>query len=394
MNHRLGYNAALCLIGIFAVCFAAAFGEEQGMKIESQILNNPAGPTVGVYYYPWFRGADAGRSRGQWSRVMRLHLVPPQTPKCGKYDSADPNVIGEHISQSLQGGIDFWAVSWWGPDSPTDRVFKDNILKHPDAAKLKYAVLYESTGRLGTFDQPTYENWISDLRYIRDTYFGNPNYLKVNGRPAIFVYLTREYFRNKGHEALEQMRKEFPEIYIVGDDVYYGSDSAGAYKAEWAKIFDAVTVYDVYGQSIGRYGATQKAIDFMAGNYQKAKEIANSVGVGFMPTIAPGYNDTAVRKGHPGRARYFTDAPDSKEGDVFRAMIRRAALPSLDPTCGSILLVTSFNEWFEDSQIEPTSGTAPESSKDDSADGQYYTGGSIYRDYGTLYLDILKEEVK
>jgi hypothetical protein len=78
-----------------------------------------------------------------------------------------------------------------------------------------------------------------------------------------------------------------------------------------------------------------------------------------MPTIAPGYNDTAVRKGHPGRARYFTDVEDSREGDVFREMIRQAALPNLDSTCDRMMLVTSFNEWFEDSQIEPTKGTAP-----------------------------------
>ena len=31
---------------------------------------------------------------------------------------------------------------------------------------------------------------------------------------------------------------------------------------------------------------------------------------------------TAVREGHPGRARYFTDVEDSEEGDLFRAMIR------------------------------------------------------------------------
>jgi hypothetical protein len=75
-------------------------------------------------------------------------------------------------------------------------------------------------------------------------------------------------------------------------------------------------------------------------------------------------------------------------------MIRRAALPNLDTTCERMMLITSFNEWFEDSQIEATAGTAPESTTDDSEDGKYYTGGSIYRDYGTLYLDILKEEVK
>jgi hypothetical protein len=54
---------------------------------------------------------------------MRLHLVPPQEPKCGLYDSADPAIVQEHISQSLRAGLDFWAVSWWGPNTPTDNVF-------------------------------------------------------------------------------------------------------------------------------------------------------------------------------------------------------------------------------------------------------------------------------
>jgi hypothetical protein len=373
----------------FLFFVSAVYGNESAMENQSgQACGESAKVKVGVYYYPWYEGGSADRP-GQWSRVLRRHLVPPQEPKCGLYASDDPAVIGEHISQSLRGGVDFWAVSWWGPDSPTDKVFKDSILTHPEAGKLKYAILYESTGRLGDFDKPDYMNWISDLKYIRDAYFKNPNYLTINGRPGLFVYLSREYFRNKGSAALEQMRKAFPEIYLVGDDVF-GKE----YKTEWAKNFDAVTVYDVYGQSIGKYGSTRKAVEFLAANYRQAKEAANRMGVAFMPTVAPGYNDTAVRKGHPGRARYFTDTADSKEGDVFREMIRRAALPNLDPLCGRVLMVTSFNEWFEDSQIEATAGTAAESSTDDSQDGKSYTGGSIYRDYGMLYLDILKEEAR
>jgi hypothetical protein len=397
MNRILSRLPLLSLIGwVFLFSITVVYGGEQAMeKSAVQPQNKPAGANVGVYYYPWYNlSSDPNRTRNQWSRVMRTHLNPPQEPKCGRYDSADPAVVKEHIAQSLRAGLNFWAVSWWGPKSPTDTVFKDVILKHPDAGKLKYAILYESTGRMDGFANPTYKNWISDLQYIKETYFANPNYLQINGRPVIFVYLTREYFRNKGREALEQMRKQFPEIYLVGDDVYFGSDPAEKYKAEWAKNFDAVTAYDVYGQSIGKFGGTQKAVDFLADNYRQAKETANSVGVAFMPTIAPGYNDTAVRKGHPGRARYFTDVKDSKEGDIFREMIRRAALPNLDSKCDRIMLVTSFNEWFEDSQIEPTAGTAAESSTDDSPDGKSYTGGSTYRDYGTLYLDILREEVK
>ncbi len=351
--------------------------------------NDPADPNakpvVGVYYYPWYRGPGQGRS-SQWRNVMRLRLVPPQQPKAGLYNSADPNVIAEHIAQSVRGGIDFWASSWWRPGDRTDQTLRDVILPHPDAGKLKYAILYESTGRLGTFARPDYGRWIDDLTYLQETYFDHPYYLRIDGKPVIFVYLTREYFRNKGAEALAEMRAEFPNLYLVGDDVF-----GAGYRAEWARSFDAVTAYDVYGQSVGPRGGTRAAIDLLARNYATAKQAANSIDVAFMPTIAPGYNDTAVREGHPGRARYFTDVENSQEGDIFRAMIERVALPNLDPRCGRIMMVTSFNEWYEDSQIEATAGTQPPTTTDDSDTGTFYTGGQRYPDYGPLYLDILRQ---
>ncbi|MBW1895349.1 MAG: glycoside hydrolase family 99-like domain-containing protein [Deltaproteobacteria bacterium] len=350
---------------------------------------------VGVYYYPWYRGDGGSRwfEKNRWRRAMRLHLKNPQKPKSGLYNSRDPKVIADHIEQSIRGGISFWAVSWWGPGEDTDETFRENILKHPDSSKLKYAILYESTSRMRSFKKPNYSKWVGDLEYLKKNYFDDPRYLKINGRPVIFVYLSREYFRNKGQNALKQMREKFPEIYLVGDDVYFGDGSEEDYKSEWAKNFDAVTAYDVYGQSIGKFGCTQKAIKFLAKNYQQAKKAANSVGTAFMPAIAPGYNDTAVRRGHPGRARYFTDVENSKEGDIFREMIRQVALPNLDPLCNNIIMVTSFNEWYEDSQIEATAGTSPASTTDDSKTGNYYTGGQKYNDYGYLYLDILKEEI-
>ena len=153
-----------------------------------------------------------------------------------------------------------------------------------------------------------------------------------------------------------------------------------------------MTSYDVYGQSTGLYKATGRAVDALASNYANAKKVANSAGTAFVPAVAPGYNDTAVRPGHPGTARYFVDQPDSKEGDLFRAMIRQAALPNLDERCGRLLMVTSFNEWYEDSQIEATAGDAGTTAVDNSDSKSHFTGGDRYTDYGPLYLDILREE--
>ena len=340
-------------------------------------------PRVGVYYYPWYAGST------EWRRVMRTRLDAPPEPKVGRYRSDDPNVVGDHIAQSLRGSVSFWAVSWWGAGQRCDRNFRNAILAHPNAGSLQYAILYEVTGRFGRFNNPDYSHWIGDLTYLEETYFSPPYYLQIDGRPVIFVYLTREYFRDRGHAALKEMREKFPHVYLIGDDVF-----GAGYRSEWAKNFDAVTAYDVYGQSVGRFGGTRKAIAFLAENYQRAKREANSVGTAFIPTIAPGYNDTAVREGHPGRARYFSDVEGSREGDIFRAMIREAALPHLDPRSDRTLMVTSFNEWYEDTQIEATSGTAPPSDTDDSTGGIYYTGGQRYVDYEYLYLDILREMLK
>lgn len=395
MSTTLSASASSTAALMMLIALVHTVGAQDGPRTmpgdREPAVESSSTPNVGVYYYPWYGQGWAPKS--QWRRAMRLHLEHPQEPMDGLYDSRDDGVIASHIEQSVRGGIGFWAVSWWGPGSYTDRTFKRNILRHPDASKLKYAILYESTGRMGSFNRPSYRHWISDLEYLKQNYFNDPRYLKIQGRPVIFFYLSREYFRDRGHEALQEMREKLPEVYLVGDDVFFGGSAEGGYQAEWAKNFDAVTAYDVYGQSIGMLGGTRKAVDFLAGNYRQAREAANQAGAAFMPAIAPGYNDTAVRRGHPGRARYFTDVKDSKEGDVFRDMIRRAALPNLDPSCGNILMVTSFNEWYEDTQIEATAGTAPPSTTDDSDSGRHYTGGQRYEDYGNLYLDILRETV-
>lgn len=398
MKNLLRFGVILCIVCTFsfvaAVAGNSASEEKPDLqdKLPSQIKSEASKPIVGVYYYPWYHKPSFWRSRHKWNHAMRLLLKHPQEPKAGLYNSRDPEVIGEHISQSVRGGISMWAVSWWGPHGRKNAVFRDNILTHPDAGKLKYAILYESTGRLKSFKRPNYRHWLRDMDYLNKTYFNHPYYFKIDGRPVVFVYLTREYFRDKGHEVLAEMRKKFPQIYLVGDDVYSVEDSS-EYQASWARQFDAITAYDVYGQSIGRYGGTKKAVDFLAATYRHAKTAANSVGTAFMPTVAPGYNDTAVRKGHPPRARYFTDVKDSKEGDIFREMIDKAAFPNLDPSCGNVMMVTSFNEWYEDSQIEATSGQAPPSNTDKSKSKTYYTGGQTYHDYEYLYLDILNDAV-
>jgi hypothetical protein len=339
---------------------------------------------VGTYYYPWYGPGVGGHG---FDHTLREHLVPKQRPLLGHYDNADSEVIAIHIHQSVRANIRFWACSWWGPESYEDRMLTSHILPHASAGELKYAILYESTGRLGSFSNPDYSRLLPDFTYLSTHYFGHPHYLRIDGRPVVFIYLTRVYFRNQGDQALADLRGAFPNLYIVADDVFGLS-----YKSSYAAKWDAVTAYDVYGQTMQNYGSTRAALNRLDSILNDAKAAANSVNVGLIPFACPGFNDRAVRSGHVGAPRYFQDDPQSVEGDFFRSMLRDVVVPQVDPLAKNMLMITSFNEWHEDTQIEPTEGTSGTTALDDSPGGSDYTQGHQYTDYGHLYIDILREE--
>jgi hypothetical protein len=72
-------------------------------------------------------------------------------------------------------------------------------------------------------------------------------------------------------------------------------------------------------------------------------------------------------------------------------MLDRVVLPHTDPDVNDLILVNSFNEWHEDTQIEPTIITPP-TTTDDTPTGTGYTAGYQYEGYGNLYLDILRDK--
>jgi glycoprotein endo-alpha-1,2-mannosidase len=343
-------------------------------------------PTVGVYYYPWYGSFTGGHSLNQ---SLRGHLVPAQPPAIGYYDNRNSANIASHIDQSHRGNIDFWAVSWWGPSSAENTTFRGSILAHPRASELKYAVHYESTGRLGTFAAPNYSNLIPDFRYLALNYFPNPNYLRIDDRPVVFMYVTRAYFNTQtARDAVASLRatmqSEFGiNPYIVGDDVF-----GGDVNLQRAQLWDAITDFDVYGTSLQSAGPNSAALTNLAGVYDNARAVIANTNVGFIPTASPGFNDTGVRTGHPPAPRYMLDDQTSTEGLLFKRMLNEVAVPRVDPKADNILMINSFNEWHEDTQIEPTI-IAPRTNVDNSTD-QRYAQGYYYQGYGDLYLNMLR----
>ncbi len=131
--------------------------------------------------------------------------LPQERPRA--YDSRDPSVLAEHIERAKAAGIDGFVVDWYGPpdtvpdcsgsceEDPKDceRSHMDQatagLLSEAEARDFRVALLYdEGTVRQAESSPAAYQaRVISDLTYAM-TYFGSPAYLRLGGKPALFVF--------------------------------------------------------------------------------------------------------------------------------------------------------------------------------------------------------------
>ncbi len=297
------------------------------------------GYLVGAYFYPWY-----GPGSRHWQDGYAGH------PALGEYDSSDPAVIAQQIDWAAGSGVDFFAFSWWGPGSPEDRALHDAFLGSPRAAAMRFAILYETTGRLqpsagGTIDLSAAENrrvLLNDFAYLQATYWNDPRCLKVDGRPVVLLYLARQLTGDVAGalaDVRQAARSQGSDVYVIGDEVFW---------RQWhpldpgrLKLYDAVTAYNMHASVAGiADGFTGKVQQ----EYAAWRAQALAAGVAFVPGILPGFDDTHVRPaaGHP---------PIPRSTALFRqqlAMGLDLAQPPLN-----MVLITSWNEWHEDTSIEP-----------------------------------------
>lgn len=353
---------------------------------------------LGAYYYLWYPG--------NWGEgYLNGRLTPPQWPALGQYESSDLKTIEQHIAWSSQYGIHFWAVSWW-PDQPQlDGILREKILKAKNTEDIKFCIFYETAG-LGlvddriTFTSDKTKKMISDFKYLAQTYFSHPSYLKINGRPVVVIYLTRT-FDGQYPEAISGLRKSLKELgfdpFLVGDEIFWYvirtaplSPSPNPNR-DRIRLFDGITAYNMYNWAKPKQMGYGNASTFLSDVHDLYGQYKSALGKegSLIPSIIPGYNDRGVRLSdkHPAIPRQF--APGAEEGSFFKEALKRTVLPFIDPHI-PMALITSFNEWNEGTQIEPTVESNP-TRQDRSPSKTEYTQGYAYGGYGEKYLSILQD---
>ena len=387
----------------------------QGISASGQ--SSAVHPLVGAYYYLWNPENFSGGT-------LRAHLTPPQLPAASLVNSQNIRTARRDIANASHAGINFFAMDWWPYDpgsSPRIAEQADamkTFLAAPNIAKIRFAMFYE-TWNLGfnpgnestpvTFRMELHFD--SDMAAFARDYFHDPSYLRIDGRPVVFLYLTRTLtgdvagMINGARTVLKAMGFN---PFFIGDEVYWRvtPETPGptvpvlttAPQSARIEQFDAITSYTLYygdpdfllgptGDYTGYPGATDIVADerHLLNEYSAASDGRVPV----IPDISSGFNDRGFRlpTDHPAQPRQWLpgEGPASTLDHLFRCV----ALPEVDPAL-PIVMVTSWNDWNEDTGIEPISGTPTRT--DDSPSGDEYTQGYTYGGEGRAALRVLRTD--
>ena len=362
---------------------------------------------VGAHCYLWFpENFKHGTLRGK--------LAPPQRRSVKDYNSHDPATAEQHIAWCSQYGIDFLTLDWWPNRPQQNAAITNGFLRAANIADIRFCIFYETWG-LGfnkdygctELDDAGRDRLIEQLSGIADAFFDHPSYLRIAGRPVIVLYLTRT-LTGQYAEAVAGFRERAGRMgfdpYIIGDEIFWKVSpllDPGTIPHPLTDrpqpgrmgCFDAITAYNMYenGNTTQRgYGAKSTFVADVADCFRRFREAAGTE-IDFVPSVIPGYNDRGVRRvaDHYVIPRQWT--PDGPEGSFLAESFERLAFPFIDPDI-NMILVTSWNEWNEDTAVEPLDPSPPVT-RDRSRSGTAFTQGYRYTGYGTTYLEVIRDKV-
>lgn len=283
-------------------------------------------------FYPWFGhynhwNLSSRQPPLSWASEY-LPSVSAQTnePARALYDSNDTDVILWQLGKMRQAGLDFAISSWWGRSTYDDKVLQKIIFgvmprndnPYPD---LRWSIVYEKV----RFSDPSVEEIVQDLQYLKATFGGSSSILRIGGRMVLFV---------------------------AG-----APGNTSQYVDKWSEAVNRVGDIYLVLKAFGGYGAFASKADAW---YQFAPGNRMQFDSYYWGYVSPGYwmyNESAPR--------------------LVRSPTEFAkALQTLRESNVQLVLIETWNDWNEGSQIEP---------------GRDIASGSAY---GDTYVDLVRQVMK
>jgi len=320
---------------------------------------------VGAFYHTWYLNPEFD---GRWYHWDQNNYYQPPLdigsdyyPVLGAYSSTNPDVMAQHFAWMREAGIGLIIADWWGWDSPSDKVLP-LVFDIADHYGLEVAFVMEQ------YDYRSAGSLVSDIRQLKKLYGDHPAFFWTteislyspddNKKGLFFMWNTTQP---------EDGKPTVPFDYWKGTLDKLHSDDTGAIVLTDEYFSDYMPQSHFDGSY--NYGV----LDTDDIGYTYAHDLPS--GAWYVPGINPGFS--AWRIGYDP----IVDTP-RKNGQTYIDRWESMFAIGIEP---QMVVITTFNEWHEGTQIEPARSGATTSDGED------------YLDYGDLgsegYLKLTREWV-
>ncbi|CAM9321700.1 unnamed protein product [Lampetra planeri] len=310
---------------------------------------------VHIFYYLWYGCPSVDRKYIHWDHVLVPHWDPkiaashahgrhdpPEDiassfyPELGPYSSRDPKVLEDHMSQVKASAAGVLVISWYPPGVADDHgePSDDLVPAVMDAAhRHSIKVTFHIQSYEGRTDQSVHDN----IRYIIDRYGKHSAFYRFRSStgqvlPLFYIYdsyLTpseswAELLTARGSHSIRDTPYNGVFVALIVEERHQQDILASG--------FDGMYTY--FASNGFSFGSSHQ-------NWDAIKTFCDANNLLFIPSVGPGYTDTAVRPWNNHNTR------NRVNGRYYDTSLQAAL--SVRP---DIVTITSFNQWHEGTQIE------------------------------------------
>lgn len=319
---------------------------------------------LGAHYFPgWKRGTHIG-----WEAIRNY---PERTPALGYYDEEKPEIADWQIKWALEHGIGYFLYCWYRKEENLGRpvneagqhlghAIHESLFHARFADRFRFAIMWEIGNRAGISSRADlFDNL---LPYWIDTYFTRSNYLRIDGKPVLFVYwfgsVMEKLFGPVGEsgeavlDALRDaaVRRGLPGL-VIGLEYRNQSPADFQQIASWK--FDFVFPYCWH--TAQQHPTDQQAIArqrecLQVLGEQCAMSHIPAVGMGWDPM--PWASDDPASPRHRSKVTQWKLSPASWRELLVHAKTHMDAQPA-GALARRMLLLDNWNEWSEGHYLMP-----------------------------------------
>ncbi len=321
---NMNMNRPVSLLAVLAFCLLT-LSPHSPQPVSAQATCN-----VWAYYMGFWTGEGAWRHQ---------EGVLSDRPARGYYNTSDAGVAAAQIGEAKSAGVSAFIVDWWGPGEGGTTGALNTMLDRAAEQGFKVAASIDSFDGVHNVGRGAMAD---ALRHLLDQTVNHPAYLHYQGKPVIFF----AFQRNAGLSA--------------GDWQSLRAELDPGRRALW--IAEGTRDCPLCGGAMdGMYAFNMAWSDGNARMYTRDQQaVAKAGGSVYVPTVHPGWDESLVA------ARDHRSNPTSPRARADGDFMRRLWLAAV-ATGSDIRLIVSWNEFIENSHIEPSER------------------------YGSRYLDVVRE---